>query len=136
MSKLPDLGYEIVIFTSAGNAFMDVVLEKLDNLIPLTHRFYKQHCKKLPNSVFMKDLLTLGRDLNRLILVDARPYFSYQSENAFPLCEFNGDTNDIALFEAMRFFEHLAKSKICNKKLSCIYIRSSHCYSLAIVVVI
>ncbi|GLJ07498.1 hypothetical protein SUGI_0068310 [Cryptomeria japonica] len=108
LNKLPDLGYEIVIFTSAEKGFVDAVLEKLDNPIRLTHRFDRRHCRRLPNSVLIKDLSMLGRDLSQLILVDGRPYFSYQSENAFPVSEFIGDTNDTALFEVMEFCKRLA----------------------------
>ncbi|GLJ07496.1 hypothetical protein SUGI_0068280 [Cryptomeria japonica] len=109
LRKLPDLGYEIVIFTSAEKGFVDAVLEKLDNPIPLTHRFYRRHCRNLSNSLLIKDLSLLGRDLSQLIFVHDRPYFSYPSENAFPVCEFNGDTNDTALSDLMGFCNHITK---------------------------
>ncbi|KAH9312295.1 hypothetical protein KI387_027330 [Taxus chinensis] len=114
LSKLPVLGYEIVVFSSAEKEFVDCVLQKLDpqqKTIAMTHRFSRKDCTELQNSVIIKDLSKLGRDLSKVIFVDDRPYYSYQSENAFPVCEFKGDMNDRALFDLIAFCKRVAKYK-------------------------
>ena len=61
--------YEIVIFTAAMQDYADWVIDVLDTGKWISYRTYRQHATR-ENSVFIKDLSRLGRDLKRTIIVD------------------------------------------------------------------
>jgi CTD small phosphatase-like protein 2 len=64
------------------------------------YRFYRQHAT-IVNNDFIKDLSKIGRDINRMIIVDNMPQnFRLQKENGIFIKTFYGeDQEDCALFE-------------------------------------
>eukprot|EP00826_Nyctotherus_ovalis_P042815 TRINITY_DN4464_c0_g2_i3.p1 TRINITY_DN4464_c0_g2~~TRINITY_DN4464_c0_g2_i3.p1 ORF type:complete len:135 (+),score=10.97 TRINITY_DN4464_c0_g2_i3:81-485(+) len=71
--------FEVVVFTAAEKKYADKVVELLDpNRNLVTHLLYRNSCLKV-DSLFIKDLDMLGRDLAKTIIVDNSPIsFAYQ----------------------------------------------------------
>lgn len=64
--------FEVVIFTAATQDYADWAIEQIDHQSNISDRFYRQHA--IPcGPVYIKDLSRLGRDLNRMIIVDNVP---------------------------------------------------------------
>ena len=70
--------YEVIIFTAAmqdvsvgGNfpQYADWVLDQIDPNKRISYRLYRQHASP-QGTTFIKDLSKLGRDLNKVIIVD------------------------------------------------------------------
>ena len=78
MSKL----YEIVIFTASteeyANQLINLIIEEKKIFI---HKLYREHCT-LKDTIYIKDLNKLGRDLSDIIIVDNYPNsYSFNKEN-------------------------------------------------------
>eukprot|EP00826_Nyctotherus_ovalis_P053612 TRINITY_DN6992_c0_g1_i14.p2 TRINITY_DN6992_c0_g1~~TRINITY_DN6992_c0_g1_i14.p2 ORF type:complete len:114 (+),score=13.53 TRINITY_DN6992_c0_g1_i14:588-929(+) len=65
--------FEIIIFTAAEQSYADKVIDLLDPERKLVkHRLYRNSCMAF-NSLFVKDLNVLGRDLGKTVIVDNSP---------------------------------------------------------------
>ncbi len=91
--------YEIVVFTAALQDYADWVLDQIDPKKFIQHRLYRQHALPYGTS-FVKDLSRLGRELNRVIIVDnVADNFQLQPENGILIKTWTDDPNDTALQE-------------------------------------
>ena len=87
--------YEIVTFTAGTKEYADNILNLLDinnNLIK--YRLYRQHTTIMGCNVF-KDLTKLGRDLNRIIIIDnLKDNFKLNPNNGLFIKTWTSDVND------------------------------------------
>ena len=91
--------YELVIFTCGMQDYADWVLDNLDTECNIDARLYRQHADR-DGPLFVKDLTKLGRDLNKVIIVDnLAQNFSRQSENGILIRSWFDDKEDLALKE-------------------------------------
>ena len=121
--------FEIVIFTASGREYADAVIDSLEDISHLiSHRLYWDHItirkkKKLlssmnsetlseggpegPNEIeYFKDISKLGRDVSKIIVVDAYNY-NQHPQNGIGIKPWKGDTNDTALSELQTMLEKL-----------------------------
>ncbi|KAJ6250114.1 scp1-like small phosphatase 4-related [Anaeramoeba flamelloides] len=87
--------FEVVIFTAGIKEYADQVLDHIDpeNSF-ISHRLYRDSCKKFEGSHYVKDLSLLGRKLEKCIIIDDQPSsYHLQPENAIPIKEFLGNIN-------------------------------------------
>ncbi|KAE8671798.1 putative Haloacid dehalogenase-like hydrolase superfamily protein [Hibiscus syriacus] len=98
--------YEIVMFTAGHKAYASKVLDVLDPNSYISHRFYRDSCKKVRGD-FVKDLSEFGRDLRKVTIVDDNPKsYSLQPENGIPIKPFYGEELwDRELMKLAGFFE-------------------------------
>ena len=90
--------FEIVIFTAAAEDYTDIVLNELDKNKIIKFKLYRKHTEQI-NGIFIKDLSKLGRDINKVIIIDNnKDNFSLQPENGLHICSFLGDQNDDELY--------------------------------------
>ena len=90
--------FEIVIFTAAAEDYADIVLDGLDKNNSIDYKLYRKHTEQI-NGVFIKDLSKLGRDINKVVIIDNnKDNFSLQPENGLHICSFIGDQNDDELY--------------------------------------
>lgn len=90
--------FEIVIFTAAAEDYADIVLNELDKNNIIDYKLYRKHTEQI-NGVFIKDLSKLGRDINKIVIIDNnKDNFSLQPENGLHICSFLGDQNDDELY--------------------------------------
>ncbi|KAF5760879.1 putative protein-serine/threonine phosphatase [Helianthus annuus] len=101
---LSQSGFEIVLFTAGSEEYASMVLDVLDPDGLISHRLYRNSCKKFSRS-FVKDLWNLGRDLTKVVIVDDKPYsYILQPENAIPIIPFTDDLGDDELKKLMSGF--------------------------------
>jgi len=73
-------------------------LNELDKNKIIKFKLYRKHTEQI-NGIFIKDLSKLGRDINKVIIIDNnKDNFSLQPENGLHICSFLGDQNDDELY--------------------------------------
>ena len=103
--------FEIVIFTAAAEDYADIVLNELDKNNAINYKLYRKHTEQI-NGVFIKDLSKLGRDIEKVIIVDNnKDNFSLQPENGLHICSFLGDQNDDELYSLSEDLMKIVDSK-------------------------
>ena len=85
---------EIVIFTASTKNYADIVIDGLDCKNLIDYKLYREHTDEY-NGINIKDLSKLGRDLNKIIIIDniEENYF-LQPKNGLNIIDFEGDEND------------------------------------------
>lgn len=66
MSKL----YEIVIYTTNIRDYVDIVLQNIDKKKRISHVLYKDKCLNLNKVHYLKSLIALGRDPDKVVFLD------------------------------------------------------------------
>lgn len=91
--------FEIVVFTAGVQTYADWVLDELDKDRLVSARFYRQHSMQA-GTFFIKDLSKIGRDLEKMIIVDnVAENFQFQPENGILIKSWFDDLEDVALKE-------------------------------------
>jgi CTD small phosphatase-like protein 2 len=86
--------FELVIFTAAEMEYANFVLDELDKNNLISHKLYRRHTK-YKNGIFLKDLSKIGRDLNKICIIDNnRANYSLQPFNGINISSFMGEQND------------------------------------------
>ncbi|KAF7803229.1 putative C-terminal domain small phosphatase [Senna tora] len=97
--------FEVVVFTAALEEYASMVVDRIDRSRLISHRLYRDSCKEVEGK-FVKDLSEMGRDLNRVVIVDDNPNsYANQPDNAIPIRPFVDDLGDQELGKLRRFFE-------------------------------
>ena len=85
---------EIAIFTASTKYYADIVIDGLDCKDLIDYRLYRQHTTSI-NGINIKDLSRLGRDMNKIIIIDnIEENYQLQPNNGLNICDFEGDEND------------------------------------------
>ena len=88
--------YEIIIFTAATKSYADPILDAIEIIKGkyFNHRLYRNHCS-IVNNVIVKDISLIGRDINKMIIVDnMQQNFKLQKDNGILISSFWGDDNN------------------------------------------
>ena len=65
--------FEIIAFTAGEQCYADKVIDLLDpDKTLIAYRLYRESCMSF-NTLFVKDLNMLGRDLGKTVIVDNSP---------------------------------------------------------------
>jgi RNA polymerase II subunit A small phosphatase-like protein len=100
--------YEIVIFTASVSKYADPLLDIIDKHGYCPHRLFREHCSFM-NTIFVKDLKRLGRDLKDIIIVDNSPLcYSLHPENGLPILTWFEDKSDRELYKIVPILEFLS----------------------------
>ncbi|KAJ3452389.1 non-specific serine/threonine protein kinase [Anaeramoeba flamelloides] len=94
--------FEVVVFTAGTKEYADIILDELDpNNELISHRLYRDSCKQVESYTHVKDLTLLGRDIDRILIIDDLPssYF-LQPQNAIPIQKFCGN------FQCSSFYDN------------------------------
>ncbi|CAD8073346.1 unnamed protein product [Paramecium sonneborni] len=103
--------YEIIIFTAAQPDYANFIIDIIDKQQVVKARLYREHTKARDN-VYVKDLSIIGRDLNKVIIVDNMPEnFQLQPENGVYIQSWTGEQKDRALKDLMPLLEQIAIKK-------------------------
>ena len=104
--------FEIIIFTAAMQDYADGILNKLDpDKKYIKHRLYRQHTS-ITGMSFVKDLSKLGRDLNRVIIIDNLvDNFKLQPNNGLGIKTWLDEMNDCQLNDIGLFLKNLIEKK-------------------------
>ena len=108
LNELKDY-YEIVTFTAGTKDYADNILNLVDtndNLIK--YRLYRHHTTIMGCNVF-KDLMRLGRDMSKIIIIDnLKDNFKLQPNNGLFIKTWTSDINDNQLFDLQKILRDIA----------------------------
>ena len=93
--------YELIVFNEGEQKYTDILIDSLEeNKIYFEQRFYRDHVT-IDNNDIVKDLIKIGRELDKIIIVDNMPQnFKWQKENGIMIKSFWGENpNDNILSE-------------------------------------
>ena len=100
--------YEIVTFTAGTKDYADNILNLLDtndNLIK--YRLYRHHTTIMGCNVF-KDLMRLGRDMSKIIIIDnLKDNFKLQPNNGLFIKTWTSDVNDNQFYDLGRILKDI-----------------------------
>ena len=105
-----------MIYTVATKKYADPIInaiEKGNNYFAC--RLYREHCV-LYKGLYVKDISLLGRDLDKIIIIDDKPYnFILQKENGIAIKPYwgneNESTNEFVLKNLMFILLNIIKVK-------------------------
>ena len=101
--------YEIVTFTAGTKDYADNILNLVDsndNLIK--YRLYRHHTTIMGCNVF-KDLMRLGRDMSKIIIIDnLKDNFKLQPNNGLFIKTWTSDINDNQLYDLEKILRDIA----------------------------
>ncbi|PKA46848.1 Mitochondrial import inner membrane translocase subunit TIM50 [Apostasia shenzhenica] len=99
--------FEVVVFTASTKEYADLIVDWLDpEGKMIAHRLYRDSCKDVDGVKNVKDLSGLGRDLEKVVIVDDKPRsYALQPENAIPVTPFVDDLADRELERLTKFFD-------------------------------
>ncbi len=106
--------YELVVFTAATQEYADPIINALEtNKKYFDYRLYRIHTIIIDND-FVKDISKLGRDLNKIIIVDnMEQNYKLQKNNGITIRPFWGkDSEDSALFDLLDILMKIAERKL------------------------
>jgi len=109
--RMHSLGYEVVVFTAATQDYADWVMDQIDPQGCIHYRLYRQHA--LPwGPIFIKDLSQLGRDLDRMLIIDnVQENFMLQPNNGIFILPWYDDPHDTALFSLTPLLDELIRTR-------------------------
>lgn len=112
VQRMSALGYEIVIFTAATQDYADWVIDQIDPERLIVHRLYRQHALPL-GPIFVKDLSLVGRDLDRMLIIDnVQENFMLQPNNGIFILSWYDDPHDTALSGLTPLLDELITTRV------------------------
>lgn len=114
--------YEIVIFTSGTEEYANLIIDDLESKEFISHRLFRQHCT-IEGGVQYKDLLKLGRDLSKTIIVDNSPSnYKYFNNNGIYVRTWYRDPHDKQLVGLGKLLKQIAEYNVddVRKVIKCI----------------
>ncbi|XP_065108213.1 uncharacterized protein ctdsp1 isoform X1 [Paramisgurnus dabryanus] len=101
--------FECVLFTASLAKYADPVSDLLDKWGAFRSRLFRESCV-FHRGNYVKDLSRLGRDLDKVIIVDNSPAsYIFHPDNAVPVASWFDDMADTELLDLIPFFERLSK---------------------------
>jgi len=106
--------YNIVIFTAAAQDYADMVLDNIDQHKQLfSKRLYRQHTKNVNEEYNIKDLMMVGDNLEKTIIIDNVPEnFTKQKMNGIFIKSWFGDKEDTELKKMVPLLKQIVDKKI------------------------
>ncbi|XP_067890875.1 carboxy-terminal domain RNA polymerase II polypeptide A small phosphatase 1-like isoform X2 [Heterodontus francisci] len=103
--------FECVLFTASLSKYADPVADLLDKWGAFRVRLFRESCV-FHQGNYVKDLSRLGRDLNKLLIIDNSPAsYVFHPNNAVPIASWFDDMSDTELLDLIPFFERLSKEE-------------------------
>ncbi|XP_063701176.1 phosphatase Herzog [Culicoides brevitarsis] len=111
--------YECVLFTASLAKYADPVADLLDKWSVFRARLFRESCVYHRGN-YVKDLNKLGRDLQKIVIVDNSPAsYIFHPDNAVPVKSWFDDLSDSELLDLIPLFEKLSQvdsvyTVLCN----------------------
>lgn len=102
--------YEVAVFTAGEQTYADAVLDYLDEgRQVIRHRLYRQHCVKVADGIYVKDLRIIqDRHPRDVILVDnSIVSFAFNLDNGVPISAFTRQQHDEELLYLVSYLEEI-----------------------------
>lgn len=62
--------FEIVIYTAGIQEYAEAILDQLGVQMYFSRIFHREHCTRLADSLFLKDINVVGQNLQDMVLID------------------------------------------------------------------
>lgn len=112
LSRLFNLGYEIVVFSSNYEGITTPVINNFDKHQVFSYRIFRE-CLLFKEGKYVKDLDRLNRDLSKVLVIDHNPEaFSKHPDNGIVVNAWDGDSGDVELLKLLPFLESLVKEDV------------------------
>ncbi|ESN92753.1 hypothetical protein HELRODRAFT_122772, partial [Helobdella robusta] len=109
--------FECILFTASLSKYADPLTNLLDRNKVFQHRLFREACI-FKKGIYIKDLQSLGRPLDRLALLDNSPTsYMNQPNNGIPIKSWFGDMKDR---ELLKLIPHLKKLATCTNVYTCL----------------
>ena len=105
--------YELIVWSSATEAYANSLIDAVEyEKKYFDHVLYREHCIIIDDD-FVKDLTRVGRDLDKIIIIDDMPQnFRLQKGNGITIKPFYGDDfDDSALYNLVPILKHIAEER-------------------------
>nr|XP_002128680.1 carboxy-terminal domain RNA polymerase II polypeptide A small phosphatase 1 [Ciona intestinalis] len=103
--------FECVLFTASLAKYADPVSDLLDKSGVFSSRLFRESCV-FHRGNYVKDLSLIGRDLNKVIIIDNSPAsYIFHPDNAVPVISWFDDPTDTELLDLLPFLEAIAESE-------------------------
>lgn len=114
LAELNKNNFEIVVFTAGTKDYCDKILDLLDienNFIK--YRLYRSHLTLRNMDDGVKDLTLLGRELNKVVIVDnIAENYKLQENNGLPIKPWRGEIEDMSLKYLLKILKFIGKNDI------------------------
>ena len=106
--------YELVVFTAGIKPYAEVICNLFNSDKKLIHHcLCRDDCLFVGNSMYIKDLKGLDRDLAKTVILDNSPYtFAYNVDNGAPIDSWCDDKNDKKLYYYIPLLKRDRKSVV------------------------
>ena len=107
---------EIVIFTASTRNYCDIVIDGFECKDKIDYKLCREYTDE-KDGINIKDLSKLGRDLNKVIIIDnIEDNYKLQPDNGLNIIDFEGDENDnelqYILQDLLEFVQYPGKNVI------------------------
>jgi Dullard-like phosphatase family protein len=111
--------FELVIFTASAQNYADKIIDHLDPEKKFFHhRLYRQHITYENKNTYYKDLSLLGRDLDKIIIVDnMSKNYKKHKENGIKIKTWKGDLYDDCLLSLSTKLKTISETKEDIRKI-------------------
>ncbi|KJP90105.1 hypothetical protein AK88_00274 [Plasmodium fragile] len=109
--------YEVVIFTASLPKYANAVIDQLDKDNICAYRLFRESCTFWNNN-YVKDLRILGRDLNKVVIIDNSTFVhKFCEDNCILIKSWFDDPTDKELYKLIPFLKKLSKKKSVIREL-------------------
>ncbi len=104
--------FELIVFTASDKLYADAILNYLDPFNDyFDHKLYRNHCVKIHEDFYVKDLSIINRRMEDMVLVDNGAYsYIMQLDNGIPILPYY-EGKDEELKNLEKYLLHLAEEE-------------------------
>mmetsp|Transcript_35899 Transcript_35899/g.41929 ORF Transcript_35899/g.41929 Transcript_35899/m.41929 type:complete len:301 (+) Transcript_35899:14-916(+) len=101
--------YTILIYTASIYAYAETILLQLGLKRFIAEIYHREHCLRLTDELIIKDLSVIGKNIDRMVLIDDAVHnMKQQPENSLLISRFEGAESDCWLATITPFLKKLA----------------------------
>ncbi|KAJ9435966.1 hypothetical protein DIPPA_17100 [Diplonema papillatum] len=105
--------FDVIVWTASLSVYAEPLINELCRMARCGNlkKMYREHCTEVAGGGYVKDLTTIGRSLEDLVILDNSPSVAvFQPNNLINIVSWYDDSNDTALLELIPMLEHLTST--------------------------
>ena len=102
----------MVVYTASQKIYADKVIDMIDRKRRISHRLYRENCICINKTHYLKNIKSLGRNTDDVIIVDDNSMAGLlQPDNFYKIDIFDGNLKDRQLCRLASFLRHMVVKK-------------------------